>query len=336
MDEFAALPPSDREPYIRETAARMNISEVIIEKDFWVCWVLEKLFSLKDLRGHLIFKGGTSLSKCYGVIQRFSEDIDVSISREYLGFGGDNDPARQSSGKRKKAKVEELGAACTAWVSGALRDQLGGLFAILNDQEWELTVDPDDKDLQTLQFAYPSAIVDSLPYIRKAVKIELGARSDHWPADEKQIIPYIAQHFPQAITASSVPIHVLDIRRTFWEKVTLLHAEYHREPDMPMPPRLSRHLYDLWAIAHSTFLEDAIDDHTLLADVVAHKQVFFKSGRAHYECAKPGTLKICPPEKRHKELERDYAAMRQMIFSDPPTFKELMDTMGALEKRINK
>lgn len=153
MDEFATLPPSEREPYIRETAAQMNVSEVIIEKDFWVCWVLQKLFSLDGVKDHLIFKGGTSLLKCYRIIQRFSEDIDISVSREYLGFGGDEDPSSQTSGKKAKTKLQALAEACTQWITGPLLEQLKDNFSILGDQSWQIAVDPSDHDVSVRTLA---------------------------------------------------------------------------------------------------------------------------------------------------------------------------------------
>lgn len=333
MDDFAILPPAEREPYIRETAAQMNISEIIIEKDFWVCWTLKKLFSIDALRGHLIFKGGTSLSKCYGVIERFSEDIDVSISRSHLGFGGEKDPAEQSSGNKTKSQLEALGNACAEWVSKELKEVLSNDFSMLKGQDWDLTIDPNDP--QTLLFAYPSAFSDSLPYIKKAVKIEMGARSDHWPADEKLVQPYISDQFPEAISESKVSIHVLGIQRTFWEKVTLLHAECHRNPEKPLPPRVSRHLYDLWAIAQSPYLDGALQDLDLLNTVAQHKSIYFKSGWAKYDLAKPGTLRICPDEYRLKELEADYRDMREMFFNEPPALSVLIETAADLEHRIN-
>lgn len=335
MDEFAILSPSEREPYIRETAARMNVSEVIIEKDFWVCWVLQKLFSLDGVKGHLIFKGGTSLSKCYRIIQRFSEDIDISVSREHLGFGGDQDPASQTSNKKAKNKVDELGEACTQWVTGPLLEKLTGKFSVLGDQQWEISVDPDDNDQQTLLFAYPSALEDNLSYIKKSVKIEMGARSDHYPAEERSYVPYIKSELPQAPVERQNTLKVLKIERTFWEKVTLLHAECHRDPSKSMPPRLSRHLYDLSAIANSEYLESAISEHGLLKAVADHKSVFFKSGWARYDLARPGTLRICPPQERIKELERDYQAMRPMFFNDPPPLSGLLEAARDIEDRIN-
>jgi hypothetical protein len=167
------------------------------------------------------------------------------------------------------------------------------------------------------------------------VKIELGARSDHYPAEDRLYVPYIREELPQAPVESQNTLKVLKIERTFWEKVTLLHAECHRDLSKPMPPRLSRHLYDLWAIANSKYLEEAISDHGLLKAVADHKSVFFKSGWARYDLAKPGTLRICPPNERIKELENDYQAMRPMFFNDPPPFDSIIETAIDLGRRIN-
>lgn len=335
MDDFARLSPAERAPYIRETAARMNISEVIVEKDFWVCWTLKQLFSLEGIADHLIFKGGTSLSKCYDVIHRFSEDIDVSINRDYLGFGGANDPAQQAGSKQTEKKKKALSVACSTWVTKALMPALDQGFQSLGSQSWNLTVDSQDPDAQTLFFAYPTALKESLPYIRQAVKIEMGARSDHWPAEPRMIQPYIASEFPKSMNSSECSIKVLGISRTFWEKVTLLHAECHRDSGKRLPSRLSRHLYDLWAISQSPYFEAAVANMAMLQTVAEHKKTFFKSGWARYDLARPGTLRICPSEERLPDWKKDYADMQPMFFRKPPPFEDIIARSRETEQRVN-
>jgi hypothetical protein len=216
----------------------------IVEKDFWVCWTLKELFRLPEIGEHLIFKGGTSLSKVFKVIERFSEDIDVSIDRSYLGFGGANEPEAGASNKEKQRRVDALKAACQHKIG---RDLLPALQAAIkskvrHDETWSLHSDDDDPDGQTLLLDYPpSFATDTAEYIRGAVKIEMGARADHWPSETKTITPYVAEQFPKGFREANCTLKVLSVERTFWEKATILHAEFHRPSDKAMPERFSRH-----------------------------------------------------------------------------------------------
>ena len=120
MENFARLPAAERKVYFIETANRIGIKPELVEKDFWVCWTLQKLFALPEIGSHLTFKGGTSLSKAYRIIQRFSEDIDITISREFLGFGGEHDPKKAPSRKKRREWLESLRARCRDFVSTRL------------------------------------------------------------------------------------------------------------------------------------------------------------------------------------------------------------------------
>src|SRR2546426_9159579 len=124
MDTFARLSLVDRHLHFEQTAAPRNITPQIVEKDFWVCWTLKELFGLPEIGQHLIFKGGTSLSKVFKVIERFSEDIDVSIDRSWLGFGGANEPEAGGSNKEKQRRIEALKIACQQKISSVLQPAL--------------------------------------------------------------------------------------------------------------------------------------------------------------------------------------------------------------------
>jgi hypothetical protein len=157
MDDFARLSNDERRLYFEQSAARLRLSAQVIEKDFWVCWSLKRLFSLDDFGEHLTFKGGTSLSKVYRVIERFSEDVDIAMERSFLGFGGDNEPESAASGKEQQRRISRLKEACQTAISERLVPQLrDAISAMLPRQaSWSLSQDPQDKDLQTLLFKYP-------------------------------------------------------------------------------------------------------------------------------------------------------------------------------------
>jgi len=177
VDEFARLPSDEQRPYFTEAAARQNLSSQILEKDFWVCWVLRRLFSLSEFKDHLTFKGGTSLSKVYKAIERFSEDVDVAIERKLLGFGDEHEPEAAGSRKERDRRIEQLREACQQAIAVRLQPQLReAIAASIGDAgEWELTLDSSNPDQQSLLFRYPSALTDGLSlYFAGSVKIVRG------------------------------------------------------------------------------------------------------------------------------------------------------------------
>ena len=193
------------------------MGEVVLEKDFWVCWTLRELFALPGIGEHLIFKGGTSLSKVWRAIARFSEDIDVSLSREWLGFTGDRSPEHVSSEKKQRERMADLAAACSRKIATEILPALRArAAATLGDQGWAIAVDPEDS--QTLRFTYPSDVSAAMPdtYVRREVKIEFGARSDDWPAEDKSVVPYVAELYPQALADAVAPLRVLSLERVFF------------------------------------------------------------------------------------------------------------------------
>jgi hypothetical protein len=202
MDAFAQSSIEDRRLAFEEAAAARQLSPQIVEKDFWVCWTLKQLFALPTIGEHLIFKGGTSLSKIFKVIERFSEDIDVSIDRGFLGFGGDNEPEAGGSNKEKQRRIDALRVACQEKIRNGLQPALEAVIRskVRTGERWSLRGDATDPDGQTLLFDYPSAWpAPGVPYVRQTVKIEMGARADHWPCEAKPITPYVTEEFPQFV-----------------------------------------------------------------------------------------------------------------------------------------
>jgi hypothetical protein len=336
MDKIIALMPAQRAEVFQAAAQQSGIGAVILEKDFWVCWTLRRLFALPGIGEHLIFKGGTSLSKVWKAIARFSEDIDVSLSREWLGFTGEHDPESAGSRKQQKKRLEDLSAACAEKIRGVLLPALSkDLRTGLGDSGWQIWI--DEKDAQTIVFKYPAAIEPAIAsaYIPRRVVIECGARSDAWPADRKTIMPYVAEALPAAVADAGVEVNVLAIERTFWEKATILHAEAHRDADKPTPPRFSRHYADLAALADHADAKRAMDRDDLRARVVEHKQVFFASTWARYETAVPGSFRLIPGEARLDALTQDYRDMREMFFGEPMAWEKIVARLRTLEAEIN-
>jgi hypothetical protein len=337
MNSVLKLTAPQRAELFNAAAQKLGIGPVALEKDFWVCWTLRELFSLPGIGDHLIFKGGTSLSKVWRAIQRFSEDIDISLSRQWLSFGGEQDPERQDTRKKQGRKLGELATACAHKLQGDILPALRArAIAALGDQGWSLEVSPADP--QGLLFRYPTSL-PALPgteYIAREVRIEGGARSDFWPADDRTIQPYVAEAYPQVITDASVPVRVLSIERTFWEKATILHAEANRPAEKPTPGKFSRHYADLAALADHADAKGALVRADLRARVVEHKQVFFPAAWANYEKAVPGSFRLVPSDARLAQMGADYREMQVMYFGAPKSWAEIVARLHLLEDEINR
>ena len=281
MDELARLPSGERRVYFEQAAAQLGLSAQIVEKDFWVCWSLRRLFLLDEFRQHLTFKGGTTLSKVYHVIERFSEDVDVAIEHGFLGFGGDMEPENAKSGKEQQRRIKGLKTVCQTVIAERLAPQLEEAISVqlVGITPWRLKKDPTDKDAQTLLFEYPPALVGELhPYFSGSVKIELGARSDHFPVENAAVGPYLSDVLPEALSEGVAQVRVLTAERTFWEKATILHTLHYVPGNKKILPRMSRHYYDVFRMAKSPVWDRAMAAIKLLDRVAIHKSVFFKVG----------------------------------------------------------
>jgi hypothetical protein len=332
-DAYQSLTPGEKLELLDEVSRRTGLASVVLEKDYWVCRTLSILFSLQHFAPHLVFKGGTSLSKVYRLIERFSEDIDISIHREFLGVDASRDPEKAESKKDAERRIDALHGTCVECIRRDLVPALAGAIeAELGTREgWSLAVDPNDP--QTINFGYPRSGVPALAYIQEIVRIEMGARSDQWPRQEARIRSYIGESLDQPFGVATV--HALAAERTFWEKATLIHAECHRPMESPIPGEYARHYHDLARLAVTPIADKALNDAELRKRVVIHKTIYFRSARARYDLAVPGSFRLVPDEGRLPELERDHEAMTQMFFSPPPPFLEVLKTLRLLETRIN-
>jgi len=340
MIEFAQRPQADRSAYFQEAANRRGLTRLIVEKDFWVCFLLRLVFNA-PFRNHLVFKGGTSLSKVFGIIDRFSEDIDLSLNPGWLGFGGENQPDAAESRSQFDRRQKKLQKACIAAVDGTIRSTLEQeLRAILgtpisNDSHLIFEIDSQTHS-PVLIFRYPTNERAKHQYIRPEVKLELGSLTDQRPTGEHQVRPWLAEEFPELFTHATASVVALEAERTFWEKATILHAEFHRPKERPMRTRLSRDCYDLYRMADHRSGQLALTNMALLEQVVEHKQTYFRSSWAHFELARPGTFHVVPPEHRMMALRSDYRAMRDMFHHEPPPFDDLLARLREIELRINE
>lgn len=344
MDKVARLPADDRAALFGESGATRGVANTIIEKDFWVCWTLKRLFGLKQGdAATLVFKGGTSLSKAFSAIRRFSEDIDLSFDRADLGYTGDRDPEQDGISRKKSSQlIEDLVGDVEQHIADkllpALRAAIAQQLGTPTKGEWSLVIDAND--VQTVNFHYPPALPAAeymgMAYITPRVKLELGARGDPWPTVEKVIRPYAAEDYPNFFENPDCTVTVLSAQRTFWEKATALHAEAHRPAESPTPQYFSRHYYDLAMLLGTEEGQAAATDFDLLAQVAKHKTIFFRSSWSNYGTARPGTLRLMPSAARIKDLRTDYKEMAPMMFDEQPMdFDDILARIEKFEKDIN-
>ena len=338
MNAFLSLSVEERHSAYTQVEDAMKLQSFSVEKDLWVCWTLRELFTLPGIGEHLTFKGGTSLSKAWKLIQRFSEDIDLIVDKEVLGFGDDAAPDKAPSNKQRKARLESLMKSCREWVQGTLQPALAArLTDVLGPDGWKLVVDPDMPDGQCLLFHYPSVFPpNAAGYVPPQVKIELGARSDDWPHEEKSIQPYVLEHFPAFDPDGAFPVRVLAVERTFWEKACLLHEETFRPADKPRKLRMARHYYDLWCLLRAGVGERALANTALFQRVAEHREIFFRHSWVDYSTHKPGTFRLSPPADHLADWRGDYRDMLgPMFFGDTPTFEQMMTAAAEFEKTFN-
>ncbi len=338
MKRIALASKRDRADVFRETADTMGIAAALIEKDFWVCWTLERLFSLPDLAPHLLFKGGTALSKVYGVIHRFSEDVDISVSRDFLRPGsGEAAEIETISNTRRRKEIDTLVGTFHRVVADIIQPRLREAIEaeLGTEMGWRLV--PDERDAGTLLFVYPAGVEEVSLYNAPMVRIEMGGRSDVWPAETGILKPYAAAVVPQVFDAPEVSVRVLAAERTFWEKATILHNEYYRPVEKRRAERISRHYYDLAQLAtHQEIGARSLQARDVLHRVVQHKTVYYNDSWSRYGEATTGAMRLVPPAQEEGRLRTDYQQMRPMLFDDPPAFDAVMATLAALEVRINE
>lgn len=292
--------------------------------------MLDYLFHKSGWQKNIAFKGGTSLSKSYGLIKRFSEDIDLILDWRVLGYGGD-EPWQQRSNTKQDAFNKEANAKAEAF----LRD------VFLPSVETELNVELggklrcyiDELDPQTVKIAYPK--IFSEDSILQEIRLEIGALAAWTPAKISGITPYAAQKYRRLFRIPFTEVLTVLPERTFWEKVTILHREAFRTESSAFPSRYSRHYYDLYMMMRSKVKEDAFENVELLRRVVEFKDKFYRCPWARYDLANPGSMKLMPPDFNISKLRADYEHMQNMLFGEKPTFEEIMDGIARLEAEIN-
>ncbi|GEC17459.1 nucleotidyl transferase AbiEii/AbiGii toxin family protein [Nitrobacter winogradskyi] len=347
----------DRRALFDTVAAHLETQAANIEKDLYVCWALDFLFNRRgDDPIGLYFKGGTSLSKAYGLIRRFSEDIDICIYKADLHVPLEADiAALPSVNQQQRALAEKVDEAARQYISGPLKELLTKEIATVEEaieQPGHFTLGfgfdnyRNRGALDILVIGYKSVFDSAQNYVQAAVRIEGGARPDPEPAEPREIVPYIADELPEGMDLTVRNVTTVKPERTFWEKVLILHAmtemtEKRREdgnPERPVPDlnKYSRHYYDvhqIWTHPDYGVATAALRD---LAEACRqHRELMFRAPDHRYDRAMPGSYRLVPTEDMQAKLAADYRRMTAMIFGAPPAFVDVIASIKALEDYLN-
>ena len=334
MKHWKQLSHAEQIAILREQRLKTHLPQSAIEKDWWVTAVLKAL-SMTSIANQLIFKGGTSLSKGWGVIERFSEDIDLAIRREgYFTLSSTSKSQRERIRKASRRFIHET-------LSEELRNELHemgidgfeiGCVTETKDRDNIYHAIDSDKDPTVLNVRYDSVAEDKIPYMPTQVKIEISCMSMHEPTQMIRIPSIIAQAYPKD-DETVVEFSTVVPTRTFLEKIFLLNEEFAKEK--PRTNRMSRHLYDLERLMDTDFGRDALKNRELYSEIVEHRRVFYALKYFDYDKHAPSTVTIIPPEQLMHLWKDDYEEMRKSyIYGHALTFEELIARMEELVQRI--
>lgn len=331
MYKFAKLHNEDRDFVFNSVAIKKGIHKALVEKDFWICLVLDYLFIESKFKNNITFKGGTSLSKGFNIIERFSEDIDIILDWELLGVKSD-EPLIDRSNNQQDKYNKMLNEKARSFIKNVfLPDIKNGLSSVLG---LEADVRIDEEDEQILNFYYPKMYQAGA--LLQFIRLEIGPLAAWTPSLPVEITPYVAEEMPNVFERKSTQVLTVLPERTFWEKATILHREANRPMEKAMPLRYSRHFYDLFRFTKTDYVRTALINRALLEKVVMFKKKFYRDSWADYDACLCGKFKLVPPDFRISELRKDYSSMREMLYGEVPDFDDVISAMRGLEREINK
>ena len=339
MNDLINLSNKDRTDIFTTVATLKNLSKEAVEKDWWVTAVLRSLFAL-PYADQISFKGGTSLSKCWKIIERFSEDVDIAINREYFGFFGETLSKREVNKKLRKA-------ACTFCretlqfdlVKQMIADGIPeNMLSVTMEITDETTVDPEKIFINYQSLFESEQIATTDGYIKPTVILEVNGRSMKEPLESVEIKSFVDEVFAdRAFADKQFSVATVVPERTFLEKICLLHEEFAKQDKEKIRlNRMSRHLYDIVRMLDTPIAEKALNDIELYKHIIAHRKIFIGLTEFDYDTLSPKTINIIPPESVITKWEDDYTKMQTMIYGNPLPFNKLIDKIKQLNERINQ
>jgi predicted nucleotidyltransferase component of viral defense system len=327
MKAFIKLNKKDKLNIFNQVSQKTVLPPSVVEKNWWVTLSLNSIFSLLYSK-HIVFKGGTSLSKAWNLIERFSEDIDLVIDRKHLGF----------EGQLSKTQVKKLRKVSCSFIGNQFYNDINEALIKLGVQDFELVVQEakdTDADPLIIELRYKS-LTETSDYLIPRVLIEVGARSLMEPVENKPIISMISEEFRELPFADEeITIPVVSPKRTFLEKIFLLHEEFQKDTKFIRVERMGRHLYDLEKLMDTIHGTETLKDVKLYDTIVAHRKTFNAIRGIDYANHSPQLISILPPKETIKEWERDYKTMQEsMFYGITLSFNKMMERIAELNARI--
>ena len=329
LKEWLNLPDETKRRIFAETGRSLGFLPFVVEKDWWVVHTLAVIYTM-DCVGSIVFNGGTSLSKGWNLIQRFSEDIDLALDREYLGF----------SGELENSEVRRLRRKSYDYLTETFTPELQKRFIEvgLTDVAVKCREVPNhDQDPMVIEVYYPK-LTEEDTYLKPGVLVEVGSRSLKEPFTERTFATMVAENYPrQPFADLPVTIPTVNPERTFLEKIFLLYEEFQKSPGKRRVDRLSRHLYDIEILSRTDYANIALTNPDLYNTIVAHRSKFSRISGVDFNNHSPDKISFMPPESVLPEWEADYNEMKEnMIYGDALTFSELIEKLNELQSRINR
>lgn len=339
MNNLTKISDKDKADIFNTVATLKHISKEAVEKDWWVTAVLRSLFAL-PYSDNISFKGGTSLSKCWNLIERFSEDVDIAINREYFGFFGEIFSIKQISKNLRKA--------CCKFCRNTLQYDLSkqmiadgipeNLFSVTMDITDVTTVDPEKIFINYKSLFHDGSRNEADSYISSVVVLEIGGRSMKEPLETVEVRSLVDDFFAgKPFVDKPFSVTAVAPERTFLEKVCLLHEEFSkRDQEKIRVNRMSRHLYDIVRMLNTPIAENAIKNRELYQSIIAHRRTFIAIKDFDYDTLMPKAINIIPPDNIIAQWEDDYNKMRTMIYGEAPDFKRVIEEIKGLNERIKQ
>lgn len=334
MSSWQHLTIEERMAILNNVARKENLPPAAIEKDWWVTAVLNAAFRT-DAASSMLFKGGTSLSKAWHIIERLSEDVDLAIDHTYFGVNSTN--------KNQRDKLRKLSR---KYIHETLAEQLDRNLSEMGITGYSIekvctkeSGEPidSDKDPTVILVNYKSVCDTQIGYILPKVKVEISCLSMSEPSKVMQIESLISKSFPSEDSDICCKVKTVLPSRTFLEKAFLLNEEFQKEK--PRSLRMSRHLYDMYLLKDTEFGREALTDSNLYETIVKHRSLYYADKRVDYGRHHPALIDFCPPKAVIGAWRTDYANMLEsFIYGKAPLFEELMESMETLldEFRIIK
>jgi predicted nucleotidyltransferase component of viral defense system len=327
--DFYTIDKDEKIAIFTEIASQLGMKPFAVEKDWWVSRTLEIIFQMQ-VANYLVFKGGTSLSKAWKLINRFSEDIDLAIDKEFFGFAGD-------LGKNQRDKLRKTAGAYT---TGTFFKELNQAFVTNGFTELDfvfIEAQESDQDPRVLEIYYPNVIKPDSEYLLPRVQVEVSCRSLREPFAVQTFGALVDEFYADKdFTKPFFEVPTVSAERTLLEKIFLLHEEFHRPLEKMRVDRLSRHLYDVYHLTKAGVATRAISDAELYQTIVSHRYKFSRVAQVDYNLHHPHTLNPIPPKDVIAEWELDYAKMKEdMIYEEnKPSFADLMNNLEELRRQL--